>query len=74
MYALKLIPIGDAAGVILPPEILARLKREVGDTVFVAESAGGLLLCARDPALQEQYEAALEFIGDYRDALQVLAE
>ena len=35
MHALKLTQIGNSVGVILPKEVLARLKLEKGDTVYV---------------------------------------
>ena len=41
MTALKLTQIGNSVGVILPKEILARLKLEKGDTVFVTCSWSG---------------------------------
>ena len=37
MHALKLTQIGNSVGVILPKEVLARLKLEKGDTVYVTE-------------------------------------
>ena len=36
--ALKLTQIGNSVGVILPKEVLARLKLEKGDTVFVTRA------------------------------------
>lgn len=42
MTALKLTRIGNSVGVILPREMLARLKLEKGDTVFVTDTAGSL--------------------------------
>ena len=38
MHALKLTQIGNSVGVILPTEVLARLKLERGDTVYVTET------------------------------------
>ena len=38
MAALKLTQIGNSVGVILPKEVLARLKLEKGGTVFVTET------------------------------------
>ena len=50
MTALKLTQIGNSVGVILPKEILARLKLEKGDTVFVTDSVDGVRLTPFDPA------------------------
>jgi len=41
MAALKLTRIGNSMGVILPNEVLARLKLEKGDTLFMTEAANG---------------------------------
>ncbi len=38
MSALKLTQIGNSVGVILPKEVLARLKLEKGDTVYLTEN------------------------------------
>jgi putative addiction module antidote len=38
MTTLKLTQIGNSVGVILPKEVLARLKLEKGDTVFVTDA------------------------------------
>jgi putative addiction module antidote len=39
MSALKLSQIGNSVGVILPKEVLARLKLVKGDTLFLTEAA-----------------------------------
>jgi hypothetical protein len=72
MHALKLIRIGDAVGVVLPREALARLKRGSGETVFLAESRQGLTLTAHNPALQNQLDVGREFVGEYRNTLRAL--
>ncbi|HJV81488.1 AbrB/MazE/SpoVT family DNA-binding domain-containing protein [Noviherbaspirillum sp.] len=74
MHALKLIRIDDSVGLILPKEVLAKLKRGAGDTVFLAETVEGLLLSPHDPALQNQLDAGREFIDDYSRALRALTE
>ena len=74
MSALKLTQIGNSVGVILPKEILARLKLEKGDTVFVTESANGVLLTPYDPDLDEQLQVGREFMREYRDAFHQLAK
>ncbi|HVL74871.1 MAG TPA: AbrB/MazE/SpoVT family DNA-binding domain-containing protein [Noviherbaspirillum sp.] len=72
MHALKLIRIGDAVGVVLPREALARLQRGTGEIVFLTESHHGLTLTADDPVLQKQLDVGREFIGAYRGALKAL--
>ena len=74
MTALKLTQIGNSVGLILPKEVLARLKLEKGDTVFVSDAANGVLLTPYDPALAEQLEAGREFMREYRDTFHQLAK
>jgi putative addiction module antidote len=74
MTALKLTQIGNSVGVILPKEVLARLKLEKGDTVFVTDAANGVMLTPYDPALDEQLEIGREFMREYRDTFHQLAK
>ena len=74
MQALKLTQIGNSVGVILPKEILARLKLEKGDTVFVTETPDGFAVTPYDPALEEQIKAGREFMREFRDTFHQLAK
>ena len=74
MTALKLTQIGNSVGVILPKEVLARLKVGKGDTLFVSETPGGLVLTPHDPAFEEQLEVGREFMRAYRDTFKALAK
>ena len=74
MSALKLTQIGNSVGVILPKEILARLKLEKGDTVFVTEAANGVTLTPYDPALEEELKLGREFMREFRDTFHQLAK
>jgi putative addiction module antidote len=74
MTALKITQIGNSVGVILPKEVLARLKLEKGDTVFVTDAANGVMLTPYDPALDEQLQIGREFMREYRDTFHQLAK
>ena len=74
MAALKLTRIGNSMGVILPNEVLARLKLEKGDTLFMTEAANGVTLTRYDPALEEQAKLGREFMREYRDTFHQLAK
>jgi len=74
MTALKLTQIGNSMGVILPKEILARLKLEKGDTVFVTETPGGISLTPYDPQFETQMTAAREVMKRRRNVLRELAK
>lgn len=74
MSALKLTQIGNSVGVILPKDVLARLKLEKGDTVFMSEAANGVTLTPYDPAVEEQLKLGREFMREYRDTFHQLAK
>jgi putative addiction module antidote len=74
MSALKLTQIGNSVGVILPKEVLARLKLEKGDMLHVSETPGGITLTPYDPGFDQQLEAGREFMREYRDTFRALAK
>jgi putative addiction module antidote len=74
MSALKLSQIGNSVGVILPKEVLARLKLVKGDTLFLTEAVNGITLTPYDPELDEQLKLGREFMHDYRDTFHQLAK
>jgi putative addiction module antidote len=74
MTTLKLTQIGNSVGVILPKEVLARLKLEKGDTVFVTDASNGINLSPYDPALEAQLKAGREFMHEFRDTFHQLAK
>ena len=74
MTALKLTQIGNSVGLILPKEVLTRLKLEKGDALFVTDAANGVMLTPYDPALDEQLDAGREFMREYRDTFHQLAK
>jgi putative addiction module antidote len=74
MAALKLIQIGNSVGVILPKEVLARLKVRKGDTVFITETPGGVTLTPYDPDFEKQLKLGREFMRKYRNTFRALAK
>ncbi len=74
MTTLKLTQIGNSVGVILPKEVLAKLKVEKGDTLFVTEATNGVTLTPYDPGLDEQIAAGREFMHEFRDSFRQLAK
>lgn len=72
---LKLIKIGNSTGVILPKEVLARLRVDLGDNVFLSESSNGAYrVTASNPDFERQLAAAEEIMKEDRDILSVLAK
>ena len=74
MSTLKLTSIGTSTGVIIPKEMLNRMKVGRGDLLHVAETPGGYVISPYDPAGAAQVEAGREFMKEYRDTFKVLAE
>jgi putative addiction module antidote len=74
MSVLKVTTIGNSVGVILPKEILERLRVGRGDNLYVVETKNGSQLTAYDPAFAQQVEAAERVMREDRDALKKLAE
>ncbi len=74
MHTLKLTQIGNSVGVILPKEILARLKVEKGDVIYLTESADGMRLTPHDPNFEAQMKAARAVMRKRRKVLHELAK
>ncbi|MGA3401157.1 MAG: AbrB/MazE/SpoVT family DNA-binding domain-containing protein [Acetobacteraceae bacterium] len=71
---LKLIPVGDDVGVVLPPELLESLGIREGDTLDAIMTPDGLLLTAGDAAFQRQMAIARRIMQERRGVLRRLAE
>jgi putative addiction module antidote len=70
----KVIAVRDSLGVILPKEMLARLKVEVGDTLYLSETPSSLHLGPCDEEFAAKMEAADRIVRRYEVALKKLAE
>ena len=71
---LKITTIGNSAGVILPRELLARLRLEKGDELHALETPDGIRLTVYDPTLAEQMEVAEQVMRSRRTLLHKLAQ
>lgn len=71
---LKITSIGNSAGVILPKDILARLRLEKGDELYVLETPDGIKLTTFDPTLAEQMKVADKVMRKRRALLHQLAQ
>jgi putative addiction module antidote len=74
MSTLKLRAIGNSVGVVLPKEILARLKVGTGDSLYAIETKDGVILTPLDPKVAEQLHAGRDIMHRYRDTLRALAK
>lgn len=71
---LKITTIGNSAGVILPKELLARLRLGKGDELYALETPDGIKLTAFDPTLAEQMDVAEQVMRKRRTLLNKLAQ
>lgn len=71
---LKITTVGNSAGVILPKELLARLRLEKGDELYALETPGGIVLTTYDPELAAQMEVAEKIMREDRLVLHKLAQ
>lgn len=71
---LKLIPIGNSTGVILPRELLRDLGAEQGDTLFPVRTPNGVELRRADPEFIEDMELARDIMRERRNVLRELAK
>lgn len=71
---LKITTIGNSIGVILPKDVLARLRVEKGDSVYVTETPNGIELTAYEETFARQMEVAEKVMRKHRDVLKKLAQ
>ena len=74
MTAIKIITIGSSSGVVLPKEILAKLRAKKGDRLYVTETPNGIELSPYDPDFAKQMQLAEKIMAEDRDALRELAK
>jgi len=71
---LKVSAIGNSTGVILPKEVLERLRVERGDELMVRETPDGIVLSPYDPEMARQMDVAEGIMRKRRNLLRKLAE
>ncbi len=71
---LKVSAIGNSTGVILPKDVLERLRVGRGDELMVRETPDGIVLSPYDPELARQMEVAEKIMRTRRNLLKKLAE
>ena len=71
---LKLRAVGTSTGVVLPKEMLTRLKVKKDDTVFAVETPEGYLLTPYDPEVEKQLSVGRELMAQYRETFRALAK
>jgi putative addiction module antidote len=71
---LKITTIGNSAGVVLPKELLSRLRVAKGDSLYATELSDGIKLTPFDPELAGQMEVAERVMREDRNVLRKLAK
>jgi len=74
MTTLKVTTVGNSAGVVLPKEILQRLRVDKGDVLYVVETPDGIELTPYDPEFASQMEVAERVMRKRRNLLKKLSE
>jgi putative addiction module antidote len=74
MSALKITQIGNSLGLILPKEILARMKLTKGDAVFLTDTPSGVAITPYNEEFETQMDAARVIMKARRNVLRELAK
>lgn len=71
---LKITAIGNSFGIILPKDILEKLRVSKGDSILAFETPNGIEITAFDSVVARQMEVAEKVMRKHRDVLKKLAE
>jgi len=75
MIELKVRRFGNSLGVILPKEVIGRLRTEDGQLLYLIEAPdGSYRLTPYDPDFEEKMAKAEDLMARYRNTLRVLAQ
>lgn len=74
MTVVKLTTVGNSTGIVLPKELLQRLRVHKGDQLFVVETPNGIELTPYDPEVAAQLDVAEQVMREDRDVLKKLGE
>ena len=73
-YKVKVTTVGNSTGIVLPKELLERLRISRGDELHVRETPDGIILSPYDEEFARQLEVAETIMREDRDLLRKLAE
>ena len=74
MTKVKVTTVGNSTGIVLPKEVLERLRVSRGDMLHIIETPRGVELTAYDPEFEAQMEVAERVMREDRDVLRKLSE
>ncbi len=71
---LKVTTVGSSVGVVLPKDVLAKLRVGKGDMLHITETPDGLMLRPFNADFVAQMQVAEDIMREDRDVLRKLAE
>jgi putative addiction module antidote len=74
MLKVKVTAVGNSMGILLPKEVLIKLKAGKGDTLFLVEGPDGFMLTPYQQDFETQMKAAEKLMKKYRNTLHELAK
>lgn len=75
MVELKVRRFGNSLGVVLPKDVVSRLKTKDGEPLFLVEGPDDTYrLTPYDPVFEKKMEKAEDILRRYRNTLHVLAK
>jgi putative addiction module antidote len=73
MIELKVRRLGNSLGVVLPKEVINRLRTNDGEPLFLIEAPGGSYrLTPYDPGFEKKMTKAEDIVNRYRNTLHAL--
>jgi putative addiction module antidote len=75
MVALKIRKVGNSLGLVLPKEVISRLRVSEGEDVFLLEGPDNTYrITPFDPGFEKKMKKAEEIMARYRNTLHTLAK
>jgi putative addiction module antidote len=74
MTTVKVTTVGSSTGIVLPKNLLERLRVRKGDTLHVLETPNGVELTPYDPEFAAQIAVGEEVMREDRNVLRQLAQ
>jgi putative addiction module antidote len=74
MHALKITTVGNSAGVVIPKDILEKMKVSKGDSLYLVEEQDGYKITPYNKEFIDQMQMAEKIMREDRDALKVLSK
>ena len=74
MRSMKITTVGNSAGIVLPKEVMEKLRVSKGDTLYLVEEPDGYKLSPYNKEFVDQMDMAEGIMREDRDVLKVLSK